>query len=136
MKLRADVAKHLGERLLRAHMTGAVGRSRDLLPNPGVTSQTKSEGTGEHPVPSLLVALGGLTSNTPKPPSGLVRARAERPVAPRRVTQRQRDLIVESYEYGQAISVVAIEVGVARSTVARVLRDRGVQIRPRGHHNY
>ena len=87
-------------------------------------------------MPSLLVALGGLTSNTPKPPSGLVRARAERPVAPRRVTQRQRDLIVESYEYGQAISVVAIEVGVARSTVARVLRDRGVQIRPRGHHNY
>jgi len=57
------------------------------------------------------------------------------PVAPsRRVLERDKDQIVELYLSGQTSLEVANEVGVAKSTVLRVLHERGIPIRPWGRH--
>ncbi|MFZ1812477.1 MAG: helix-turn-helix domain-containing protein [Candidatus Saccharimonadales bacterium] len=82
---------------------------------------------------SGLVALASVNSNTLKPPSAVVRTRKTVPVARRlRVTETNRDRIVALYQAGHDVAEVAVEVGVARSTVTRTLRRRSVQVRPWG----
>ena len=54
------------------------------------------------------------------------------PIARPRITERQRDRMVELYEGGMDSQAVADEVGVAKSTVLRTLKARGVEIRPWG----
>lgn len=79
-----------------------------------------------------MVALAQLNPNTLKPPSSLIRQRKARPVARRRVTEKDRDRMVELYQAGQDAREVAEQVGMAKSTVLRTLRARGVEVRPWG----
>ena len=64
-----------------------------------------------------MVALASVNSNTLKPPSSVVRTGKTVPVARRRrVTDKDRDNIVELYRVGRDVAEVAAEVGVARSS--------------------
>ncbi|PZE75331.1 helix-turn-helix domain-containing protein [Curtobacterium sp. MCBD17_019] len=51
-----------------------------------------------------------------------------------RVTRKQQDEIVALYESGLSTRAVAERVGVAKTTVLRVLGISGVASRPRGSH--
>lgn len=80
-----------------------------------------------------MVALASVNSNTLKPPSSVVKTGKTVPVARRRrVTDKDRDHIVELYQAGRDVAAVAAEAGVARSTVTRTLRMRGVPVRAWG----
>lgn len=79
----------------------------------------------------LLVALSRLTLNTPVAlPMPTDRPLPTKPRPSSRVTRRMRGRIVELYEQGLSSRVVCVEVGVARSTVLRVLKEEGVKRRP------
>lgn len=84
---------------------------------------------------SRLVALSQLTIN-PGVKSGprADRLRAPQPAmsAHRRITRSTKDQVVRLYERGIDSLNVAKQVGVAKSTVLRVLHERGVNVRPRG----
>jgi len=80
----------------------------------------------------ILVALAQFNLNPGKSASSLVRTPVERPIARTRITQRHRDQMVELYEGGMDSREVAAELGVAKSTVLRTLRARGVTVRPWG----
>lgn len=85
-----------------------------------------------------MVALASVNPNTLKPPSSLIRTGMVVPVASvapsRRVLEKHKDRIVELYQAGKTSLEVAEEAGVAKSTVLRVLHERGVPIRPWGRH--
>lgn len=49
-----------------------------------------------------------------------------------RVTERLEQRIVELYGLGWSSRMVASELGVAKATVLRVLKSRGVAVRSRG----
>lgn len=55
-------------------------------------------------------------------------------VPPHRVLEKDKDRIMELYQAGKTSLQVAEVVGVAKSTVLRVLHERGVSIRPWGRH--
>ncbi|WP_425564331.1 helix-turn-helix domain-containing protein [Nostocoides veronense] len=61
-------------------------------------------------------------------------ASASSVTASRRVLEKDKDRIVQLYQSGQTSLEVAEEVGVAKSTVLRVLHERGIPIRPWGRH--
>jgi transposase-like protein len=48
------------------------------------------------------------------------------------VTDRLERQTVELYERGLSARAVAAEVGIARTTVLRILKSRGVNVRPAG----
>ena len=81
---------------------------------------------------SLLVTLARLNVNTLNPPSSLFKRPKRLPIARRRITERQRERMVELYEGGMDSQAVADELGVAKSTVLRTLKVRGVEVRPWG----
>lgn len=83
-----------------------------------------------------LVALAQIKINTPhrlRPPSD--RLRIGPSSARTRVTAKHRTSIVELYVGGMSALAVAEEVGVAKATVLRILRQGGVGIRPQGRHS-
>lgn len=78
-----------------------------------------------------MVGLSQLSFNPPdrlRPPSD----RPQRPPVRKRITQRDRDRIAELYASGLSFAAVAEEAGVARSTAMRIVRERGVKVRPWG----
>ena len=79
-----------------------------------------------------MVALARLNHNTLKPPSSLFKRPKRLPIARHRITERDRDRMVELYERGMDSRGVAAELGVAKSTVLRTLKARGVDVRPWG----
>jgi len=80
----------------------------------------------------ILAALARLKSNTLDLALPEVRRTERLPIARRRITQRDRDRMVELYEDGMDSREVAAELGVVKSTVLRTLRARGVEVRPWG----
>lgn len=48
----------------------------------------------------------------------------------RRVSDERQDMIASLYESGQSLTTVARQLGTTRTTVRRVLQDRGIQARP------
>jgi transposase-like protein len=48
----------------------------------------------------------------------------------RRVSDERQDMIASMYESGQSLTTVARQLGTTRTTVRRVLQDRGIQARP------
>lgn len=88
--------------------------------------------SGSEPwIPSLnFVALAQLTLNTPVVRESSTARVREVVVKRRRVTGRDRAQIVELYNKGKSSRAVAQEVGVAKSTVLRVLGEAGVEMRP------
>jgi len=89
-----------------------------------------------------MVALASVNPNTLKPPSSLTRTGMAVPVASwasatvpsRRVLEKDKVRIAQLCQSGQTSLEVAEEVGVAKSTVLRVLHERGIPIRPWGRH--
>lgn len=81
-----------------------------------------------------LVALASLTLNTSvvraSPAARLRRAKTVK----RRLTSSDHDRMIELYEAGDNSQSVAEQVGVAKSTVLRTLKARGVPVRPWGLH--
>ena len=61
-------------------------------------------------------------------------ASVESVVPRRRFLEKDKDRITQQYQSGQTSLEVAEEVGVAKSTVLRVLHERGGSIRPWGRH--
>jgi len=53
---------------------------------------------------------------------------------PKRITKKDRDRIVELYVGGKSFREVAEEIGVARSTAMRIVKMRGIKVRPWGAH--
>lgn len=83
-----------------------------------------------------MVALSRLTLNTGNwvsPPVSRSRSVRSGPQT-RRVTEKDKDRVVELYVSGLDGAEVAEATGRARSTVMRVLRERGVSVRPWGMH--
>lgn len=79
-----------------------------------------------------MVALAKINLNTPVVrESSTVRVK-ETVARRRRVTGRDRVQIVELYSKGKSSRAVAQEVGVAKSTVLRVLGEEEVELRPQG----
>ena len=79
----------------------------------------------------LLLVLMGARSNPPvelRPSTD----RMEPPAGRRRVLKAEKAKIVELYESGLSAIQVAETVGVAKSTVLRVLDSEGAQKRPHG----
>ena len=77
-----------------------------------------------------MVALAQVNLNTRFTlPASTVR---ERPELPKRITNRDRDRICELYESGLCFADVAQQMGVARSTAMRIVRARGIEVRPWG----
>ena len=77
-----------------------------------------------------MVALAEMTINTPVamcPPSDRLR-----PNIPARITNRDRERIAQLYADGKSFAEVAEETGVARSTVMRIVRSKGIAVRPWG----
>ncbi|RNI20740.1 helix-turn-helix domain-containing protein [Flexivirga caeni] len=83
-----------------------------------------------------MVALSGLNINREDFASTPVRAQIPRPVADnrgrRRLREADKDEIVRRYVAGEDARTVAEELGFAKSTVLRILRQRGVEVRPWG----
>ena len=80
-----------------------------------------------------LVVLASAKLNTPVTRGGST-GRPPRPVGRRRVTNRLRAEVVERYEAGESSRAVAAATGLARSTVLSILKQAGVERRPRGRH--
>ena len=77
-----------------------------------------------------MVALAQVNLNTRFTlPASTVR---ERPELPKRITNRDRDRICELYASGLCFADVAQQMGVARSTAMRIVRARGIEVRPWG----
>ncbi|RNI20734.1 helix-turn-helix domain-containing protein [Flexivirga caeni] len=84
----------------------------------------------------IMVALSGLNINREDLASTPVRAPLPRPVADtrgrRRLREADKDEIVRRYTSGEDARTVAEELGFAKSTVLRILRQRGIEVRPWG----
>lgn len=80
----------------------------------------------------FLVVLASLKLNIPVTrPAPSTLPRVPVPVR-RRVGQWDRDEIVRLYESGLSSRAVAQRVGIAKSSVLRILKEAGVEMRPRG----
>lgn len=76
----------------------------------------------EHLVKALQRAERGAREVSEAPPPG----------RKQRLTAVERSEIVAKYEAGASLATLKAEHCVAKNTVAKVLRDAGVMIRPRG----
>ena len=79
-----------------------------------------------------MVALAHFTYNTGR--TLVVPSARYRPAGKTRLTNKDRDRIAEAYAGGLSFAEVAEQEGVARSTVMRIVRSRGVEVRPWGLH--
>ncbi|WP_146082100.1 helix-turn-helix domain-containing protein [Rathayibacter sp. AY1A3] len=52
------------------------------------------------------------------------------------MTDRRSDRIIRLYAQGMSTREVAAQAAVVKSTVLRVLRDAGIEMRPRGGRHY
>lgn len=77
-----------------------------------------------------MVALAQINSNTRRP-VGPASDRV-RPTVRQRLTNRDRDRIAQAYADGLSFAEVAEQQGVARSTAMRIVRSRGIEVRPWG----
>lgn len=84
----------------------------------------------------LLSAYSNTQSLTPIVEVTAVYSRrdAERPSPqpPRRLSEAEKHRIIERYAAGASTSAIATELHIGKSTVNRVLKLSGVQLRPRG----
>ncbi len=79
----------------------------------------------------VTVALAQVNLNTRpalKPPSDRLRPKTVQ----QRLTNQDRDRIAQAYAEGLSFAEVADRERVARSTVMRIVRSRGVMVRPWG----
>ncbi|UJH70441.1 helix-turn-helix domain-containing protein [Ornithinimicrobium sp. INDO-MA30-4] len=81
-----------------------------------------------------MVALASVTLNTSVVRSVPAARSRQTKTVKRRLTNSDHARMVELYEAGDNAQSVAEQVGVAKSTVLRTLKARGVQVRPRGLH--
>ncbi|TWP34098.1 hypothetical protein [Leekyejoonella antrihumi] len=81
-----------------------------------------------------MVALSALNFNTGDTPLPPVTPPTPRPVAHgrRRLREADKDEIISRYVSGEDALTVAEELGFAKSTVLRIVRQRGVEVRPWG----
>jgi DNA invertase Pin-like site-specific DNA recombinase len=81
-----------------------------------------------------VVVLASLNLNTQfLRPAPTDRSPASRSVnRKRRITQRDRDEVVRLYTSGQTALEVAEALGIGKTTVLTILKQAGVEVRPRG----
>lgn len=81
-----------------------------------------------------MVALASLTLNASVVRASPTARSRQAKTVKRRLTRSDHDRMVELYEAGDNAQSVAEQVGVAKSTVLRTLKARGVKVRPWGLH--